>query len=180
MLPLSVFANHGGGSGKMEPNKDRAEKYAGYAKDYDSKAARYDKKAAEADGEKAAEYRRLAENFRGCAVQKRRMSKAYASGDRELLSDAGKEYGRLCSARKGMSSKFKDNKNVKKQSSKKCCSTKKDKPEKAKKSSCSSCGSSNDKQKRAEQIEKQIKELQRELENVKRSSKPAKNDGFAF
>jgi hypothetical protein len=181
MLPLAVFANSGkgGGGGKMKPSQERADKYAGYARDYDTKADRYEKKAAEASGDKADEYRRLAANFRGCAEQKRRMSKAYASGDHELLSGARKEYGRLCQERKGMSSHFKDNKNIKK-SGNKGCSSGKCKSRKSKKSSCSSCSSSNTQQKKAEQIEKQIKALQQQLNEINKASKPSKDDDFAF
>ena len=183
MSPLSVFANGAkeGGVGKMEPDQERADKYAGYAGDYDSKADRYEKKAAGASGDKAAEYRRLAENFRGCAKQKRRMSKAYASGNHELLSDAGKEYARLCLERKSISSPFKDNKNVKKLASKSWCKTKDCKLKKLKKLTCGSseCCLS-DKKKKAEQIEKRIKALQHQLEDIKTTSKPSSDGDFAF
>jgi hypothetical protein len=175
VLPLSVLANHDGDSGKMAPSKERAEKYEGYAKSYDSQAAGYDKKAAASEGEKAAEYRALALNLRGCAVQKRRMSKAYAAGDRALLNDASMKYGRLCKERKQIGSPFKGNTYAKKSADKSSCKTRQCKEAQAKKQK--KTPASNAQQKKIEQMEAQIKALQKQLDGMKKSGK---NESFCF
>lgn len=175
VLPLSVLARHDGDSGKMEPSKERAEKYEGYAKSYDSQAADYDKKATASDGKKAAEYRALAENFRGCAAQKRRMSEAYATGNKELLSDASMKYGRLCKERKQIGSPFQGNKYAKNKADKPSCKTKECKESRAKKQD--EKPASNAQQKKIEQMEAQIEALQKQLEEMKKSGK---DEGFRF
>lgn len=134
-MPMSLFAKHDGDSGKMSPNAGSAVKYEKYAKGYEGQAHDYDKKATNSEGEKAAEYKKMASNLRGCAAQKRRMSEAYATGDSALLKSARAEYSSLCKERKALQPPCKSEK----------CGDKKAKIVAADKKSCKpkSCASAN-------------------------------------
>ena len=83
--PLVCQANEGRAkdSGSVK-NEKKAEKYLGYAKNYD-KQAKAAQEAGKAD---------LAKAYEACAAAKRIMSKAYASGDKELLKQGKEAYAK--------------------------------------------------------------------------------------
>ncbi len=84
-ISLSIntsFAKENCKSKKISSSAESAKKYEGYAKHYDSKATK-----AKENGNNA-----LAKAYQECAAAKRIISKAYATGDAELMKKGRNAY----------------------------------------------------------------------------------------
>lgn len=80
-------------------NYDKAKEYYGYAENYERQALQYEEKSRNSSGEQARLYKELAQNYYESAVEKKRMAKAYQTGDKQILDEAFKRYKDLTSVR---------------------------------------------------------------------------------